>query len=146
MTLMAALCGCKPYVVCAVEPGKQALTKDHRSRIAARAPTKILASIDFDAATRAQFPEDARWDYLLEVKSAKTPAKTIAVEFHSVELTRLIKKRRDSEAILRSECDPKPQISEWILVPEGDTGGFALTVRRKLAQQGIRTAGRTLEI
>ena len=146
MPLMAALCPCKPYLVAAVKAGKQALTKEHRSRIQTKATTKILASIDFDAATRPQFPRHARWDYLLEVKPAGAPAKTIAVEFHSVELTSLLKKRCESKEILVSECEPVPNISEWILLPEGDTGGYANTVRRKLAQQGIRTAGRLLEI
>lgn len=146
MAKMAALCSCKTYLSNAAEVGKQALTKNHRSRIKAKDSTAILTSIDFDETTRAQFPEHARWDYLLEVKQVGASAKTIAVEFHRVELSQLDKKRRDSMTILSTECDPTPKVSEWILVPEGDTGGFALTVRRKLAQLGITTAGRRLEI
>ena len=143
---MAALCRCKTYLSDAAKEGKQALTKAHRSRIHAKPTTQILASIDFDEATRANFPQHARWDYLLEVKQSNAPTKTIAVEFHSVEFTRVVNKRRDSLAILTAACDPAPTISEWILAPEGDTGGYAVTVRRKLNQLGIRTAGRSLEL
>lgn len=146
MPLMAAFCPCKSYLVAAVKAGNQALTKEHRSRIQTKVTTTILASMDFDEATRPQFPQCARWDYLLEVKSTGEPVKTIAVEFHSVELSRLQKKRRESKEILLSACDPVPNISEWILVPEGDTGGYALSVRRKLAEQGIRTVGRSLTL
>ena len=146
MPLMAALRPCKPYLSSEVKTGKQALTKEHRSRIQTKTTTRILTSLNFDAATQPQFPRHARWDYLLEVKLANAPAKTIAVEFHSIELSRLLKKRRDSKEILAAECDPAPKVSDWILVPEGDTGGFAVTVRRKLAQEGISTARRLLEI
>lgn len=146
MPTMAALCPCKAYLAAAVKDGKQALTKDHRTRIKEKASTKINASIDFDEATRPVFPQSARWDYLLEVKLAKTPTKTIAIEFHSVNLSELMNKQRDSKLILGIECDPIPKISEWILVPEGNIGGFALAVRRKLQQQGIKTAGRVFEI
>jgi hypothetical protein len=146
MPTMAALCPCKPYLAAAVKDGKQALTKDHRTRIKAKASTKINASIDFDEAARPVFPQSARWDYLLEVKLAETATKIIAVEFHSVNLSDLMNKQRDSKLILGTECDPIPKIAEWILVPEGNTGGFALAIRRKLQQQGIKTAGRVLEI
>lgn len=146
MVTIAALCSCKAYLSGAAKTGKQALTKEHRQRVQAKATTKILASVDFDETARQRFPEHARWDYLLEVKQLNTSAKTIAVEFHSVEFSRLEKKRRDSMTILATECEPTPKISEWILVPEGDTGGFALTVRRKLADVGIRMAGRRLDL
>lgn len=146
MPTMAALCHCKAYLLDAAKVGKQALTKDHRSRIQVKPTTQILASIDFDGATRARFPEHARWDYLLEVKQSNGPTKTVAVEFHSVEFTRVFNKQQDSIKILTAECNPAPTISEWILAPEGDTGGYAVTVRRKLAQLGIRTAGRSLEL
>jgi len=146
MATMTALCACKTYLSGAAKPGKKALTKEHRQRIQTKATTKILASIDFDATTRPRFPEHARWDYLIEVKQVDASAKTIAVEFHSVEFSRLEKKRRDSMTILTSECEPTPKVAEWILVPEGDTGGIALTVRRKLAGIGVRTAGRRLDL
>lgn len=146
MPTMLALCACKVYISDVAKAGKQALTKDHRSRIQTKSTTQILASIDFDEATCAHFPQHARWDYLLEVKQSNKPTKTVAVEFHSVEFTRVVKKQRDSLAILTAECDPTPKIAEWILAPEGDTGGYAVTVRRKLAQLGIRTAGRSLEL
>ena len=146
MPTMVALCRCKTYLSDAAKDGKQALTKAHRSRIQAKPTTQILASVDFDKATRAHFPQHARWDYLLEVKQSNAPTKTVAVEFHSVELTRVVKKHRDSLAILTAECDPTPTISEWILAPEGNTGGYAVTVRRKLNQLGIRTAGQSLEL
>ena len=146
MPAMATLCSCKAFLSDAAKAGKQALTKDHRSRIQTKPTTQIVASIDFDAAARANFPQHARWDYLLEVKQSNTPTKTVAVEFHSVEFTRVVKKQRDSLAILTAECDPTPKIAEWILAPEGETGGYSVTVRRKLAQLGIRTAGRSLEL
>ena len=146
MPTMAALCHCKAYLLDAAKVGKQALARAHRSRIHTKSTTQILASIDFDEATRAHFPQHARWDYLLEVRQLNAPTKTVAIEFHSVEFTRVVKKLRDSLAILTAECDPTPKIAEWILAPEGDTGGYAVTVRRKLAQLGIRTAGRSLEL
>jgi hypothetical protein len=146
MATMSALCSCKSYLSGAAKTGKQALTKEHRQRVQTKATTKILASIDFDETARQHFPEHARWDYLLEVKQLNTSARTIAVEFHSVEFSRIERKRRDSMTILTSECEPTPKVSEWILVPEGDTGGYALTVRRKLADVGIRVAGRRLDL
>lgn len=146
MTSMVALCNCKQYLSAAVKVGKQALTKNHRSRVDTKPTTTIIASVDFDAATRTQFPRHARWDYLIEVKRANNSVITIAIEFHSVEFTRVDKKRRESLQILTTECNPTPKISEWILAPEGDTGGYALSVKRKLAQRGIQTAGRHLEL
>lgn len=146
MATMSALCSCKTYLSSATVAGKQALSKEHRLRIQTKAATTILASVDFDETTRPHFPEHARWDYLLEVKQLGSSAKTVAVEFHSVEFSRLNKKKRDSMTILATECELTPQVSEWILVPEGDTGGFALTVRRKLADVGIRMAGRRLDL
>ena len=146
MPLMAALCPCKLYLSSAVKNGKLALKNEHRRRIRTKQNSKVLASVDFDDATRPQFPEHARWDYLLEVKVANAPAKIIAVEFHSVDFSRLLKKHKESKEILVSECDPVPQISEWILISEGNTGGIALMERRKLNQKGITTAGRALEI
>ncbi len=144
MPTMASMCSCKAYLSGAAKAGKQALTKEHRSRVQTKAKTKILASIDFDDVTRMHFPQHARWDYLLEVKQSKAPTKIVAVEFHSVEFTRVRKKQQDSLAILTAECEPTPKISDWILVPEGDTGGHALSVRRKLAQLGIKMARRFL--
>ena len=146
MTSMVALCACKPYLSVAVKVGKQALTKNHRSRVNTKPTTTIIASVDFDAATRTRFPQYARWDYLIEVKRANDPVITIAIEFHSVEFTRVAKKQQDSLQILTTECNPTPKISEWVLAPEGDTGGYALPVKRKLAQLGIQTAGRHLEL
>ena len=146
MPTMAALCSCKAYLSGAAKAGKQALTKEHRSRIQTKATTTILASIDFDKATRAHFPQHARWDYLLEVKQSNALTRTVAVEFHSVEFTKVVKKRHDSLEILTTECNPTPTISKWILAPQGNTGGYAVTVRRKLAQLGISTARRFLEL
>ena len=109
-----------------------------------KAPNKISSSINFDEAARSKYPEHARWDYLLQLTQASKPSLTIAVEFHSIEKTRILKKKTDTELILLALCDSKPKIDRWILVPEGSTDGASRITRQKLAERGVIVASRTL--
>lgn len=143
---MRPLSCCDPCLRDAVRPNKDALSAGHRARISASSPKKISWSVNFDAATLKNFPEKARWDYILQISTTSSDSSTVAVEFHSIEETKVLKKRNDTEAILLSLCDPKPQINRWILVPEGATDGASRITRQKLAQRGIEVSSRQLSL
>lgn len=141
---MQSLGGCSACLTSAVKKSKKAITKTHAVRIEVKAPNKISSSIDFDEAALDKYPERARWDYLLQLTQASKSPLTIAVEFHSIEATKVLRKKADTESILLALCNPKPKIDRWILVPEGPTDGASRITRQKLAEKGITVAGRTL--
>lgn len=141
---MLSLAGCTGCLTKAVRQNKKAIAKSHAARIEVKAPNKISSSIDLDEAARSEYPEHARWDYLLQLTQVSKPSLTVAVEFHSIEETKILKKKKHTEAILLALCNPKPTIDRWILVPEGSTDGASRITRQKLAERGIVVSGRTL--
>ena len=143
---MKSLAGCDPTLKDSVKRGKKALPQAHAKRIGVTTPHEILSSVDFDSSVQKKYPEHARWDYLLDVRVTPKQHSTCAVEFHSIELSRVLKKQSDTQSILLQLCDPKPTINRWILVPEGSTSSTSRQTVLKLAQRGIEVSGRMLRL
>ena len=104
---------------------------------------KVGDSIDFDAATRPQFPQHNRWDYLLSVPTA---SRLIGLEPHSAkdsEIRVVIAKRQHAVTYLQQHLPPKNRVTKWLWVTRGSVG-FTSTerARRILNQNGIAFAGR----
>lgn len=128
-----------------VEPGLGAMKSVDRNLIAPSERQKIGDSLDLDAATAAEMPQDHRWDYLLSVTTAR---KLIAVEPHTAtngEVKVLIKKKQNALAYLRNHLQPPHEIVEWYWVTHGRTGFSRMDRQvRALSQNGISFSGRSL--
>lgn len=143
---MKSLAGCDSTLKDSVKPGKKALPQAHAKRIGVTIPHEILSSVDFDNSVQKKYPEHARWDYLLEIRVTPQLRSTYAVEFHSIELSKVLKKQSDTQSILLQLCDPKPTVDRWILVPEGSTSSASRQTVLKLAQKGIEVSRRMLQL
>ena len=83
---------------------------------------------------------------LVRKYSRQYPVPTYVVEFHSIELSKVLKKQSDTQSILLQLCDPKPTVDRWILVPEGSTSSASRQTVLKLAQKGIEVSIRMLQL
>src|SRR5688500_7427451 len=94
-----------------LRPGKQGITTAHKPLIE-RNPK---CSIDLDDCLEAQYPSDARWDYIC----IGDDVTGFGVEVHAVkdsEVESIIAKRSWAIARLSGLC-PEISIAEWFWVP-----------------------------
>lgn len=135
----------KSSLVGKVENGIAAVGAQHRERIDLAIRSKFVDSIDLDAALKAEYPTDNRWDYLL---GHGPSAKIVAVEPHSAkhdEISTVIAKRKAADTQLRNHLRDGVQISCWLWVSSGDVQFAGIEkVRFRLAQEGIQFVGKRI--
>ena len=126
-----------------VEPGLSALPAKDRSLLRSAIRPLVGDSLDLDAASREELPEDNRWDYILSVPDK---ARLVGVEPHQAkdsEVSVVIAKKNGAKAYLRAHLVDGKHVSRWIWVSHGKVG-FSNTERsrRRLDQEGIEFQGR----
>jgi hypothetical protein len=128
-----------------IRPGLDALIKADRQLVAESERPKVGDSLDLDAATVQEFPNDHRWDYLLSVPAA---SRIIGVEPHSAkdsEIRVVIAKKSAAVVYLRDHLVSPHRIAAWYWVCQGAVGFSRMErARRILDQAGIEFAGRAL--
>ena len=102
-------------------------------------------SLDLDEASREEFPQDNRWDYLLSVPEME---KIVGLEPHSAkddQVSVVIKKKKNAESYLLSHLKVGVKIANWYWVSRGKVTFSRMDrVRRSLDQNGIEFRGRQL--
>jgi hypothetical protein len=129
-----------------VENGLQAVERGHvHDLIEEVARTSFEDSLDLDQALKEEYPEDARWDYLLGHGAS---GNVVALEPHSAkndQISTVIQKRTAARIQLRDHTKDGSTISHWYWVASGRVD-FAPTEKaiRLLDQNGITFVGRRL--
>lgn len=127
----------------AVKPGLQAMGQ-HSGRIDQPLRGAFLDAIDLDEATRADHPNDHRWDYLLGHESSNI----VAVEVHSAETSQVsvvIAKKERSRAHLRAHLRSGCGVAAWYWVASSKVDLVPLDKQKlRLDQSGIQMVGKTL--
>ena len=135
----SALCG-------QVMDNLRAVARPHRCLIAATVRSQVGDSLDLDAATRGEFPQDNRWDYLLSVPGI---GQIVGLEPHSAkdsEIRVVIAKKQHAVEYLRDHFPPKHRVAKWVWVSQGSVGFSRMErARRLLDQHGIAFEGRVLK-
>ena len=131
-----------------VKPGKQALQKTDRNRVEEAPATRIVDSLDLDAATRSTHSRGNRWDYLLG--TSRTDIPLVAVEVHPAntgEARVVIAKKRAAQELLRSSLTQGAAVKRWYWVSSGKTViTRGMPEARLLDAAGIRLVGSRLKL
>ncbi|MBI4425015.1 MAG: hypothetical protein HY554_14885 [Elusimicrobia bacterium] len=129
-----------------IRDGLGALNRNDVRLVADTERAKIEDSLDLDAASANQHPEENRWDYILSVPSL---SQLVGLEPHPAkdsEIKVVIAKRTKSLEFLRSHLRAGIHVSQWIWVTRGTVGFSRMEkARRRLDQSGIRFTGRLLQ-
>src|SRR5471032_2924564 len=99
-----------------VKIGIGAIINKDRVLIELSERTRVGDSLDFDAATRPEFPQANRWDYLLSIPDK---LQIVGLEPHSAtdgEIKVVIAKRQHAIDYLRDHLPPKSRVAKWIWV------------------------------
>ena len=125
--------------------GLAALKRRDVKLIAVAERTKAGDSIDLDEATRRQFPESNRWDYLISVPSKSY---VVALEPHSAkdsEVSGVIRKKQPAVAFLYDHLPPRHRVARWLWVSHGPVTFTRMDKAvRLLDQHGIKFVGHML--
>ena len=128
-----------------VERGLGAVNRQDLALIAERERRKVGDSLDLDEATRAEFPQAYRWDYLLSIPAA---TQIIGLEPHTAsdaEIRVVIAKKAHALAYLRGHLRARCSVSRWYWVTRGAVNFSRMEkARRLLDQSGIEFVGRRL--
>jgi hypothetical protein len=121
------------------------MTAAHAGLIAEAERRRVGDSLDLDEATKYEFPEANRWDYILSVPVYRH---IVGVEPHPAndsEIDVVIAKKHHAVNYLRAHLTPGHRVAKWFWVTSGSTRfGRMERARRRLDQHGIAFAGRTL--
>lgn len=113
--------------------------------IAAAKRAQIGDSVDLDAATRDEFPEANRWDYVVSVPAV---SQIVGIEPHSAkdaEIRVVIAKKVHAVEYLRAHLQNGYRVAKWLWVSHGPVGFSRMErARRLLDQNGIEFAGRVV--
>ncbi len=127
-----------------VRPGCEAIESRHRGMIEDSERERIADSLDLDSATRAEFPNENRWDYLVSVADAKV---LVAVEPHTArdsEIEVVIRKKSHAVRYLSRHIRQGHRVGRWIWVSSRSRFSRMEKARRRLDQAGIKFAGRLI--
>lgn len=134
------------FLVDAVRKGKQALTDP--SRVVETDRSRVVESLDLDAATRREKPSEPRWDYLLGT-SVDGPS-LIGLEIHNAtakEVRGVIAKKAAALDLLKQEMVPGSRVKAWYWVASGKVALTRGTAEARLLDQaGIILAGAVLRL
>ena len=128
-----------------VRDGLRALLARDRNLIEGAERQRVGDSLDLDDASRVEFPNENRWDYLLSVP---TISQIIGIEPHSArdaEISVVIAKKQNAVNYLRDHLRPGNRVAKWFWVSHGSVGFSRMDrMRRLLDQNGIAFEGRML--
>jgi hypothetical protein len=129
----------------AIKPGAQAIPSDKRVHIEESLRSAFSDSLDLDEATRVEFPNDARWDYLLGHTDS---SHVVALETHSAQTSQVslvIQKRTASRRHLQAHLADGHQVAAWYWAASGrvDFVPHEKTMNR-LSENGIEFVGTRL--
>lgn len=128
-----------------VKAGVQALLPRDIALILQTERVKVGDSLDLDTASRAEFPQSNRWDYLLSVPGIR---QIIALEPHTArdsEVAVIIAKRSFAISYLQAHLQPRYRITAWYWVSSGPVNFSSMErLKRRLDQNGITFVGRQL--
>lgn len=128
-----------------VKPGLGAVLSRDRRLIALTERPQVGDSLDLDSATREEFPNANRWDYLLSVPTA---SHIIGLEPHSAndsEIRVVIAKKQHAIDYLVNHLPPGRRVAKWFWVCQGAVNFSRMErARRLLDQKGISFQGREL--
>ena len=128
-----------------VRDGLSAISGRDVELIAVSERGNVAESINLDAATQQEFPNDHRWDYIVYVRNGKV---MLGIEPHPArdgEIQVVITKRRRAIAVLRDHLMPGTVVARWIWVSHGRVGFSSMErARRQLDQNGIEFSGRLI--
>ncbi len=123
----------------------QAIQRADVQLIADSQRARIGDSLDLDAASHNEHPNDHRWDYLLSVPDA---GRLVGVEPHTAsdhEIAVVIAKKNAALDYLTDHLRRGQRVDAWFWVTRGQVGfGKMDRARRRLDQAGIAFAGRQL--
>ncbi len=135
----------------ALQSGLQALRSADLPRVSTVDSRRILGSINLDAATQKQHPNDPRWDYAVGCRCSHNSQTVYWIEVHpanSHHVDEVIRKQvwlRDWVSAHAPMLHQLPSKYYWVA-----SGRVALPPnspqRRKLAKSGIRFAGTHLQV
>jgi hypothetical protein len=134
------------HLAASIRPGTQALPSDKRRHVGEALRPAFADSLDLDEATRVQYPNDARWDYLLGHDDASC---VVALETHSAhtsEVGLVIQKRAASRRHLRDHLVAGHDVAAWFWAASGrvDFVPHEKMINR-LNENGIEFVGGRLE-
>jgi len=128
-----------------VKNGMSAFARTDLGSVAEDQRSRVGDSLDLDAATRDEFPEANRWDYILSVPALR---KIVAIEPHSAkdsEISVVVAKKKHAVAYLRGHLQDGCGVEKWFWVSPGTVGFSRMDrARRRLDQNGIEFVGRLL--
>jgi hypothetical protein len=126
--------------------GMAAFAPAHHRLVADGERSRVGDSLDLDAATRDEFPEAHRWDYILSVPDL---SEIIGIEPHVAkdsEVSVVIAKKRHAAECLRNHLRGGYRVTRWFWVSPSTVGFSRMDrARRRLDQEGIAFAGRILQ-
>lgn len=132
-------------LVALLRDGVGALLSADARLIAESERSKIGDSLDLDAASRDEYPNHHRWDYVLSVSST---GKLIGLEPHSgkdSEISVVIAKKQHAVTYLRAHLRQGHHVTQWYWVSHGAVTFSRMdAARRRLDQAGITFVGRSL--
>ena len=128
-----------------VKDGMGAFAEADRRSVAEAERSRIGDSLDLDAATRDEFPQANRWDYVLSIPDL---SQIVGIEPHTAkdsEIGVVIAKRQHAVACLRQHLRDGYRVARWFWVSHGPVGFSRMDrARRRLDQNGIAFVGRVL--
>lgn len=128
-----------------VHAGTGALLSEHKKTIAEPERQRVGDSLDLDEATKAEFPQANRWDYILSLPDV---SKLVGVEPHSStdsDISVVIKKRKHAVTYLAGHLPPGKRISNWFWVTSAVKFSKMEKARKILDQNGITFCGKFIK-
>jgi hypothetical protein len=131
--------------------GLQALKPADRKRVRVNQPRRLCGSVDLDGTTKAAAPDASRWDYVIGLKTNGASDHVVWMEVHpasSTHISEVLAKLHWLRTWIQAEAQDLAALpAAFVWVASGEvkllSGG---SHRRRLAEQGLRFAGRTLDL
>jgi hypothetical protein len=128
-----------------VRAGMAAFAKEDVKLVAEAERSRIGDSLDLDAASRDEFPQANRWDYILSVPDL---GEIVGIEPHTAkdsEISAVIAKKNHATQYLRNHLQEGNRVARWFWVSHGTVSFSKMDrARRRLDQNGITFCGRKL--
>ncbi|MBI2808770.1 MAG: hypothetical protein HYX68_27595 [Planctomycetes bacterium] len=128
-----------------VMAGMGAFAKVDLRLIAPDQRTRIGDSLDLDAASKDEYPQANRWDYIVSIPDLE---EFVGIEPHSAkdsEISVVIAKRKHATQYLRKHLQDGYRVTRWLWVSHGKVSFSKMDkARRSLDQNGIAFEGRIL--
>lgn len=129
-----------------IETGLHALSQRDVRLVAESERSKVGDSIDLDAATRAEFPEAHRWDYVISLPAS---SQLVGIEPHAAresEISVVVAKKRHALEYLKNHLRAGYSIAKWFWVSHKSVHFSRMEpAQRRLNQNGITFVGRNLK-